>query len=128
MMLSGIVVNNAILLIEFIQQLRERGVPRREAILQAGQTRLRPILMTALVSIMGGLPVAIGIGTSGAEWRRPIGIAVLGGLATSTFLTLFVIPVVYTLLDDLVSRARRRRVAPAGLTQPVGGASNGEEK
>ena len=128
MMLSGIVVNNAILLIEFIHQLRERGVPRREAILQAGQTRLRPILMTALVSIMGGLPVAIGIGTSGAEWRRPIGIAVLGGLATSTFLTLFVIPVVYTLLDDLVSRARRRRVAPAGLTQPVGGASNGEDK
>lgn len=128
MMLSGIVVNNAILLIEFIQQLRERGVPRREAILQAGQTRLRPILMTALVSIMGGLPVAIGIGTSGAEWRRPIGIAVLGGLATSTFLTLFVIPVVYTLLDDLVSRARRRGVVPAGLPQPVGGASNGEDK
>jgi hydrophobic/amphiphilic exporter-1 (mainly G- bacteria), HAE1 family len=127
MMLAGIVVNNAILLIEFITQLRERGLPRREAILQAGQTRLRPILMTALVSIMGGLPVALGIGSSGAEWRRPLGIAVLGGLTTSTFLTLFVIPVIYTLLDDLVVRVRRRRVVPAVTTpQAVAGASNGE--
>jgi len=126
MMLAGIVVNNAILLIEFITQLRERGLPRREAILQAGQTRLRPILMTALVSIMGGLPVALGIGSSGAEWRRPLGIAVLGGLTTSTFLTLFVIPVVYTLLDDLVARVRRRREVPVGASQAVAGASNGE--
>ena len=126
MMLAGIVVNNAILLIEFITQLRGRGLPRREAILQAGQTRLRPILMTAFVSIMGGLPVAIGIGSSGAEWRRPLGIAVLGGLTTSTFLTLFVIPVIYTLLDDLVVRVRRRRAVPAGAPQAVAGASNGE--
>lgn len=124
-MLAGIVVNNAILLIEFTTQLRERGLPRREALLQAGQTRLRPILMTALVSIMGGLPVAIGVGVSGAEWRRPLGIAVLGGLMTSTFLTLFVIPVIYTLLDDLVVRVRRRRAVPAGA-QPVSGASNGD--
>lgn len=126
-MLAGIVVNNAILLIEFITQLRARGLPRREAIVQAGQTRLRPILMTALVSIMGGLPVALGLGTSGAEWRRPLGIAVLGGLTTSTFLTLFVIPVVYTMLDDLAVRVRRRWAVPAGLPQPVAGASNGEE-
>ena len=128
MMLAGIVVNNAILLIEFITQLRVRGVPRREAILQAGQTRLRPILMTALVSIMGGLPVALGLGSSGAEWRRPLGIAVLGGLTTSTFLTLFVIPVIYTLLDDLVARVRRRREMPAGAPQAVAGASNGEKR
>ena len=128
MMLAGIVVNNAILLIEFVTQLRERGLARREAILQAGQTRLRPILMTALVSIMGGLPVALGIGSSGAEWRKPLGIAVLGGLTTSTFLTLFVIPVVYTLLDDLVARSRRRRTVPAGLPQPVAGAENGEKR
>jgi len=125
-MLAGIVVNNAILLIEFITQLRERGLPRREAILQAGQTRLRPILMTAMVSIMGGLPVALGIGSSGAEWRRPLGIAVLGGLTTSTVLTLFVIPVVYTLLDDLTARVRRHGTVPAGLPQPVEGAENGE--
>ncbi|HEV8353876.1 MAG TPA: efflux RND transporter permease subunit [bacterium] len=138
-MLAGIVVNNAILLIEFTQQLRGQGLPRREALLRAGQTRLRPILMTALVSIMGGLPVALGIGTSGAEWRRSLGIAVLGGLTTSTFLTLFVIPVVYTLLEDLVGRFRRRRVpepqvpetpeAPVSVPQPqpVTGGSNGEE-
>jgi HAE1 family hydrophobic/amphiphilic exporter-1 len=138
-MLAGIVVNNAILLIEFTRQLREQGVPRREALLRAGQTRLRPILMTALVSIMGGLPVALGIGTSGAEWRRALGIAVLGGLTTSTFLTLFVIPVVYTLLEDLVGRLRRRRVrapetpetpeAPvsAPVPQPVTGGSNGDD-
>jgi HAE1 family hydrophobic/amphiphilic exporter-1 len=126
MMLAGIVVNNAILLIEFIVQLRGRGLPRREAILQAGQTRLRPILMTAFVSIMSGLPVAIGIGSSGAEWRRPLGIAVLGGLTTSTVLTLFVIPVVYTLLDDLVVWLRRRRAVPVTAPQAVAGAANGE--
>jgi HAE1 family hydrophobic/amphiphilic exporter-1 len=126
MMLAGIVVNNAILLIEFIVQLRGRGLPRREAILQAGQTRLRPILMTAFVSIMSGLPVAIGIGSSGAEWRRPLGIAVLGGLTTSTVLTLFVIPVVYTLLDDLVVWMRRRRAVPVAAPQAVAGAANGE--
>ena len=138
-MLAGIVVNNAILLIEFTRQLRAQGLPRHEALLRAGQTRLRPILMTALVSIMGGLPVAIGIGASGAEWRRSLGIAVLGGLTTSTFLTLFVIPVVYTLLEDLVGRLRRRRVRepespdaateplPAPRPQPVAGASNGED-
>jgi HAE1 family hydrophobic/amphiphilic exporter-1 len=95
--------------------------------------------MTALVSIMGGLPVALGIGTSGAEWRRSLGIAVLGGLTTSTFLTLFVIPVVYTLLEDLVGRFRRRRVrepqvpetpeAPVSVPQPqpVTGGSNGKQ-
>jgi HAE1 family hydrophobic/amphiphilic exporter-1 len=132
-MLAGIVVNNAILLIEFTQQLRGRGLPRREALLRAGQTRLRPILMTALVSIMGGLPVALGIGSSGAEWRRALGIAVLGGLTTSTFLTLFVIPVVYTLLEDFVLRLRRRRLAepevtevPTPMPQPVAGGSNGD--
>ncbi|HXF83741.1 MAG TPA: efflux RND transporter permease subunit [bacterium] len=128
MMLAGIVVNNAILLIEFITQLRARGLPRREAILQAGQTRLRPILMTALVSIMGGLPVALGIGSSGAEWRKPLGIAVLGGLTTSTFLTLFVIPVVYTLLDDLVARVRRQEAVPSAVPQPVAGAERGAEE
>lgn len=125
-MLAGIVVNNAILLIEFTTRLRARGLPRREALLQAGHTRLRPILMTALVSIMGGLPVALGLGASGAEWRRPLGIAVLGGMLTSTVLTLFVIPVMYTLLEDLMLRVRGRQAAPAGAMQPVAGASNGE--
>jgi len=123
-MLAGIVVNNAILLVEFILQRRAAGVPRAQAIGEAARTRLRPILMTALVSIMGGLPVALGLGSSGAEWRRPLGIAVLGGMFTSTFLTLIVIPVVYTLVDDLLSR---RRVPAAeevtvGRPAPVAGA------
>ncbi|MGH2396020.1 MAG: efflux RND transporter permease subunit, partial [bacterium] len=126
-MLAGIVVNNAILLIEFTTQLRERGLPRREALLQAGQIRLRPILMTALVSIMGGLPVALGLGASGAEIRRPLGIAVLGGMFTSTFLTLFVIPVMYTLLEDLQVRVWRRRAVPTGAVQPVAGAADGDD-
>ncbi|MGH2452687.1 MAG: efflux RND transporter permease subunit [bacterium] len=119
-MLAGIVVNNAILLVEFISQRREAGFPRGEAILQAGRTRLRPILMTALVSIMGGLPVALGLGSSGAEIRRPLGLAVLGGLITSTFLTLIVIPVVYTLVDDLLHRRRVPALeATAGRPRPA---------
>ncbi|MBI2200835.1 MAG: efflux RND transporter permease subunit, partial [Armatimonadetes bacterium] len=95
-------------------------------VVRGARERLTPILMTALVSIMGGLPVALGLGASGAEWRRPLGIAVLGGMLTSTFLTLFVIPVVYTLLEDLMLRVRGRQAAPAGAMQPVAGASNGE--
>jgi len=118
-MLAGIVVNNAILLVEFVVQRRKEGIPRNQAILDAARTRLRPILMTALVSIMGGLPVAIGLGSSGAEWRRPLGIAVLGGMTTSTFLTLLVIPVVYTLMDDLLSRRRAPVPQPVELTRPA---------
>ncbi|MDR7554420.1 MAG: efflux RND transporter permease subunit [Armatimonadota bacterium] len=108
-MLTGIVVNNAIILVDYTNRLRARGLPRRDALLEAGATRLRPILMTSVTTILGGLPVALGLGTSGAEWRRPLGMAVLGGLTTSTFLTLFVIPAVYALVDDLVGRVRRRR-------------------
>ncbi|MDR7481557.1 MAG: efflux RND transporter permease subunit [Armatimonadota bacterium] len=107
-MLTGIVVNNAIILVDYTNQLRARGLPRREALLEAGATRLRPILMTSFTTILGGLPVALGLGTSGAEWRRPLGMAVLGGLMTSTFLTLFVIPAVYAIADDLAGRLRRR--------------------
>ncbi len=128
-MLAGIVVNNAILLVEFIVQRRREGIPRQQAIMEAARTRLRPILMTAMVSIMGGLPVALGLGSSGAEWRRPLGIAVLGGMTTSTFLTLLVIPVVYTLLDDLLSRRRAEAPKPTGIPRPapVAGASNGPD-
>ncbi|MDR7544095.1 MAG: efflux RND transporter permease subunit [Armatimonadota bacterium] len=132
-MLTGIVVNNAIVLVDFTNQLRSRGRPRRQALLEAGKTRLRPILMTSLTTILGGLPVALGIGTSGAEWRRPLGVAVLGGLMTSTFLTLVVIPVAYVLMDDVVARIfRRRREAAAavpavpGPIAPVSGGGNGD--
>jgi HAE1 family hydrophobic/amphiphilic exporter-1 len=128
-MLTGIVVNNAIILVDYTNRLRARGLARRDALLQAGATRLRPILMTAMVTILGGLPVALGLGSSGAEWRRPLGMAVLGGLATSTFLTLLVIPVVYTLLEDIIARLRRAPVeVPAGAPQPVSGGGDGERR
>jgi HAE1 family hydrophobic/amphiphilic exporter-1 len=130
-MLAGIIVNNAIILVDYATQLREHGRSRRDALLEAGRTRFRPILMTALVTILGGLPVALGLGTSGAEWRRPLGVAVLGGLLSSTFLTLVVIPIVYELLEDVFGIFRRRRAAraPVGprgvMPAPVEGAANG---
>ena len=99
-MLAGIVVNNAIVLVDYINQLRARGMDREEAILEAGPTRLRPILMTALTTILGMVPLAIGIG-EGAEVRTPMGTAVIGGLLTSTVLTLVVVPVMYIILDNL---------------------------
>jgi HAE1 family hydrophobic/amphiphilic exporter-1 len=106
-MLAGIVVNNAIVLIDLINQLRDRGMEKRMAIIDAGQSRLRPIVMTTLTTVLGLTPLAIGIG-EGAEIRAPMAITVIGGLLFSTLLTLVVIPVVYDLLD------RRRQVAPQG--------------
>jgi HAE1 family hydrophobic/amphiphilic exporter-1 len=97
-MLAGIVVNNAILLVNKINQLRADGIERSRAILEAGRARLRPILMTTLTTVLGLLPMAIGIG-EGAEVRTPMAITVIGGLSVSTLLTLVVIPVVYSLLD-----------------------------
>ena len=97
-MLAGIVVNNAIVLVDLINQLRADGMEKTEAILTAGKARLRPILMTTLTTVLGLLPMAIGFG-EGAEVRTPMAIAVIGGLLTSTVLTLVVIPVVYSLVD-----------------------------
>lgn len=97
-MLAGIVVNNAIVLVDRINQLRRQGKPQREAILAAGQLRLRPIVMTTLTTALGLFPLALGFG-EGAELRAPMAITVIGGLLVSTLLTLVVIPVVYTLLD-----------------------------
>lgn len=97
-MLVGIVVNNAILLVDLINQLRAEGMEKTAAILEAGRSRLRPILMTTLTTVLGLLPMAIGIG-EGAEVRTPMAITVIGGLLVSTLLTLVVIPVVYSLLD-----------------------------
>lgn len=99
-LLMGIVTKNSILLIDLTQQLRDGGMERKKAILTAGPQRLRPILMTALSTIFGALPAAMSIG-KGAEFRSPMAIAIIGGLITSTFLTLIVIPVVYTIFDDL---------------------------
>ena len=102
-MLAGIVVNNAIVLIDYINQLRKRGVERNEAIIQGGKVRLRPILMTTLTTILAMLPMAIASG-EGAEMRTPIAVTIIGGLTSSTFLTLIVVPIFYTYLDDLAKK------------------------
>ncbi|HKY60579.1 MAG TPA: efflux RND transporter permease subunit [Gemmatimonadota bacterium] len=106
-LLIGLVVKNSILLVDYTNQLRRRGMPRDEAIKQAGPVRLRPILMTSLTVIFGVLPIALGL-SEGAELRQPMAIAVIGGLTTSTFLTLLVIPVVYSLMDDGIVWAKAR--------------------
>ena len=98
-MLMGLVTKNAILLVDFTNQARREGLSRHKALLQAGTTRLRPIVMTTLAMIFGMLPLAFAIG-AGAEMRAPMARAVIGGLITSTLLSLLVVPVVYTFLDD----------------------------
>ena len=97
-LLAGIVVNNAIVLIDLINQLRDKGMDKAEAILEGAKLRLRPILMTTLTTVLGLLPLSIGFG-EGAEIRAPMGITVIGGLLVSTLLTLVVIPVMYAILD-----------------------------
>jgi HAE1 family hydrophobic/amphiphilic exporter-1 len=97
-MLAGIVVNNAIVLVDLINQLQAQGVEKMAAIMEAGSARLRPILMTTLTTTLGLMPMAIGFG-EGSEVRTPMAITVIGGLLVSTLLTLVVIPVVYSLLD-----------------------------
>lgn len=99
-MLMGLVTKNGILLVDFTNVLRERGMSRFDALVKAGPTRLRPILMTTFAMIFGMVPVALALG-EGAEFRAPMGQAVIGGLITSTLLTLFIVPVVYSILDDL---------------------------
>ncbi len=99
-MLMGLVTKNGILLVDYINIQRGRGLSRADAILKAGPTRLRPILMTTFAMIFGMIPVAFSLG-EGSEFRSPMGQAVIGGLITSTFLTLFIVPVVYSLFDDV---------------------------
>jgi multidrug efflux pump subunit AcrB len=111
-LLLGLVTKNSILLVEFANQQREKGASAREAMFQAWVVRLRPILMTALCTIAGIMPIAIGFG-AGAESRRPMGVAVVGGMITSTFLTLVIIPVIYTLFSDLTEFFVRRQAKPA---------------
>jgi hydrophobic/amphiphilic exporter-1 (mainly G- bacteria), HAE1 family len=111
LLLVGIVVKNGILLVDYTNRLRQRGLAREEAILTAAPTRLRPILMTASAAILGMLPIATGLGR-GSEVQAPMATAVIGGLSMSTFLTLFVVPVAYSLLDDLTRLFRGRREGP----------------
>ncbi len=107
-LLLGLVTKNSILLVEFANQQMEKGSTALAAMKAAGLTRLRPILMTSLATIAGILPIAIGFG-AGAESRRPMGVAVVGGMLTSTFLTLLVIPVIYTLFADAADWVRGKK-------------------
>jgi len=113
-MLMGLVTKNAILLVDYTNTLRSRGKERDEAVLEAGPTRLRPILMTTLSIIFAVLPTALALG-KGSEFRAPMAIVVIGGLVLSTLLTLMFIPVLYTLIDDV-----SRRLGFAGITQRTG--------
>jgi HAE1 family hydrophobic/amphiphilic exporter-1 len=99
-MLGGIAVNNGIVMVDYINQLKRKGIEIKEAILQACTVRLRPVLITALTTIMGMVPMAVST-SAGSEMRAPMAITVIGGLIATTFLTLFVIPIVYSLFDKV---------------------------
>lgn len=107
-LLVGIVVNNAIVLIDYMDTLQSRGVPLREAIVKGGRTRLKPILMTTMTTVLGLIPMALGLG-AGAELRYPMGRAVVGGLLTSTLITLVVIPTLYAVVEGRRRAIRERR-------------------
>lgn len=122
-MLMGLVTKNAILLVDYTNLLRSRGLSKDDALREAGPTRLRPILMTAFSTIAGMIPITLGLG-EGAESRAPMGACVVGGMLTSTVLTLIVIPVVYSIVDDMRSLgplllATIRRKQPAAPSQPI---------
>src|SRR5690606_19494643 len=124
-LLAGIVAKNAILLIDFAKWGREReGLDRRTALIEAGRIRLRPIIMTSVALIAGMVPIALGLG-EGGDFRAPLGRAVIGGVITSTLLTLLVIPTVYEILDEwkeaVVTWVRKRR----GAHESAGGSAGG---
>ena len=110
-LLIGLVTKNSILLVEYINQLKEQGMATFDAALEAGRIRLRPILMTSVATVMGALPIALGLG-AGALSRRPLGYAIVGGLVFSTLLTLYVVPAVYLIFDGALARLRGREPAP----------------
>jgi multidrug efflux pump subunit AcrB len=117
-LLVGIAKKNSIMLVDFTNQVRRRGVPCHEALLEACPIRLRPILMTSIAMIVGALPPAMAIG-AGAELQRPMALALVGGMALSTLLTLFVVPAAYSAANDALEWYRARRQggldpAPAG--------------
>jgi multidrug efflux pump len=115
-LLIGLVTKNSILLVEYINQLKERGMDTVEAALEAGRIRLRPILMTSVATVMGAVPIAFGLG-AGSISRRPLGYAIIGGVLFSTVLTLYVVPAVYVIFDGLRSRVTGRTHARhPGLT------------
>ena len=118
-LLMGIAKKNSILLVDFTNQARERGLPTPQALRQACPVRLRPILMTSLATIAGALPPALAIGP-GAELQRPMAIALVGGMIVSTLMTLFVVPAAYSLLDDALAWNEGRRRRGVGLLAGLG--------
>jgi HAE1 family hydrophobic/amphiphilic exporter-1 len=126
-LLMGLVTKNAILLVDYTNTLRRRGKPRREALLAAGPVRLRPILMTTAAMIFGMLPVALAL-SEGSEMRAPMAVAVIGGLVTSTLLTLVVVPVAYTLIDSIAEKTLGHpTVLPEGEETPLQAAASHED-
>lgn len=109
-MLCGIIVNNGIVLVDYINNLRLEGKERREAIVEAGKTRMRPILITAITTVLGLSTMALGIGT-GSEIMQPIAIVCIGGLLYATIMTLYIVPVIY----DILSKKNFAKLAKATL-------------
>jgi len=107
-MLVGIVVNNSIVLVDYINKLRKKGMERNEAIILGGETRLRPILMTMFTTVLALVPMAISIG-EGSELRAPMAITIIGGLSSSTFLSLIIVPIFYTFLDDISQKFSKKK-------------------
>jgi len=129
LMLIGIVVTNAIVLLDFVEQLRDQGLPTYDALVKGARTRVRPILMTAVATILALSPVAIGF-AHGSIIAEELATVVIGGLFSSTFLTLIVVPVVYSLVDGGKEGARRRflsgpRREPADASPPTAAPAEG---
>ena len=120
-MLVGMVVNNAILILDYANQLRAKGMNVHDAVLEAAPTKLKPILMANIATMLGMLPMALGIGASGAEMRQPMGIVSIGGLFAATFLSLFVIPA----LENSIESRRRRSKRPSVARPASGPSKNG---
>ncbi|WP_243292229.1 efflux RND transporter permease subunit [Bacillus sp. FJAT-47783] len=116
--LAGIVVNNAIVIVDYMNQLKASGMKTYDAIIHAVKVRIRPVLMTAFTTILGLLPLAIGMG-EGSEVNQPMGLTVIGGLISSTFLTLFIIPVVYSFFDKETRKLNKKYVTPDGQLIPA---------
>ncbi len=124
-MLMGLVTKNAILLVDFANRARRGGASLHDSLLQAGQVRLRPIMMTTAAMIGGMLPLAMGFG-EGGETQAPMGRAIIGGVITSTLLTLVVVPVLYTYLDALHERRRQRRERKAAAAHAAPAHASGD--
>ena len=116
LMLTGIVVNNAIVLIDFVNTAKteQPDTPRTELLVYAGKTRMRPVLMTSLTSILGFLPMALTSASSGASMMQPLAVVLVGGLTVGTFLTLLVIPAVYAIFDDIALRRKAKKLNKVG--------------